>query len=73
MRCGQALEAVLLHATHLGLSAAFVNQVLEVPELRSEVARLTGLAYPQMVLRLGRAAEETGQRAPRRTMAEVLS
>ncbi len=73
MRCGQALEAVLLHATHLGLSAAFVNQVLEVPELRSEVARLTGLAYPQMILRLGHPAENTGQRAPRRTLAEVLS
>lgn len=72
LRCGQALEAVLLHATHCGLSAAFDNQVLEIPESRGEIAQLTGLAYPQMILRLGHPAEESAHRTPRRDVAEVL-
>lgn len=72
LRCGQALEALLLHATHLGLSAAFQNQVLELPELRSEIARITGLAYPQMILRIGHPAEISNHRAPRRELADVL-
>ncbi len=72
LRCGQALEAVLLHATHCGLSAAFANQVLELPALRGEIARLTGLAYPQIVLRLGRPDEESTRHAPRRDVADVL-
>jgi hypothetical protein len=73
LRCGQALEAVLLHATSRGLSAAFLNQVLEVPELRARVASLTGVAYPQIILRLGYPAEPILRPAPRRDVAEVLS
>jgi hypothetical protein len=73
LRCGEALEAVLLHATHVGLSAAFVNQCLEVPELRGRVlSAIDRPGYPQMVLRFGYAAEPVDHPAPRRDLAEVL-
>jgi len=73
LACGQALEAVLLHATHLGLSAAFLNQVLELPELRGRVATLLDRpGYPQMVLRLGYPEEPIHHPAPRREVDDVL-
>lgn len=73
LRCGEALESVLLHATSYGLSASFLNQVLEVPELRERVARLApGVGHPQMVLRLGVPAEPIEHRAPRRDITDVL-
>lgn len=71
--CGEALEAVLLHATMAGLSAAFLNQVLEIPDLRGELAeRIPGLGFPQMVLRLGVPEESIHRAAPRRDLSEVL-
>jgi len=71
--CGQALEAVLLHATHLGLSAGFLNQVLEVPELRARVGALvTKGGHPQMVIRLGYADDPVHHPAPRRDVDDVL-
>ena len=73
LRCGEALEAVLLHATHLGLSAAFLNQCLEVPELRGRVVSAIGRpGYPQMVLRFGYPAEPVDHPAPRRELVDVL-
>lgn len=71
--CGQALQAVLLRATVLGLSAAFLNQVLELDDLRTEVAILCELDdEPQMILRLG-YAPAVDRPAPRRDLAEVLA
>jgi nitroreductase len=72
LACGQALQAVLLHATARGLSAAFLNQVLEVPAARSRVAELIGGGYPQMVLRIGVPAEPIEHRAPRREIDDVI-
>jgi hypothetical protein len=73
LACGQALQAVLLRATALELSASFLNQVLELPELRGRVAELVpGAGYPQMVLRIGFPAEPIHRAAPRRGLAEVL-
>jgi hypothetical protein len=73
LACGQALEAVLLLATTYGLSAAFLNQVLEVPEQRGEVAALfPDVGYPQMVLRLGYPEQPVHHAAPRRSLDEVL-
>ena len=70
---GQALEAVLLRATALGLSAAFLDQVLEISELRARVASLVpGIGHPQMVVRIGLAAEPIRRAAPRRSVADVL-
>jgi len=71
MNTGQALESVLLHARAEGLSASFLNQPIEVPELRAQLATTLGLAgYPQIVLRLGYA--EDVPPAPRRTLREML-
>lgn len=70
---GQALQAVLLRATVLGLSAAFLGQVLEEPELRDQVLALLGVeAVPQAVLRLG-YAEPVTRLAPRRELDDVLT
>lgn len=71
--CGQALEAVLLHATARGLSAAFLNQVLEIPGSRGRIGELVpGIGYPHMVLRLGVPEEPIHHPAPRRDLSEVL-
>ena len=71
--CGEALQAVLLHATVKGLSASFLNQVLEIPNLRGELAELIpGLGYPQMVLRLGVPEDSIRRPAPRRDLSDVL-
>lgn len=71
--CGQALQAVLLRATAHGLASAFLNQVLELADLREELAVLLGLDYePQMILRLGHA-DPVAWRAPRRALDDVLT
>ncbi len=71
--CGQALEAVLLLATTYGMSAAFLNQVLERAESRGRVAELVPeVGYPHMVLRLGYAVEPVHRIAPRRPIEEML-
>jgi hypothetical protein len=74
LAAGQALEAVLVHATALELSAAFANQVLEIPALRVRVGDLVGRAgSPQMVLRLGYPEAPIRHAAPRRDLADVLA
>ena len=73
LACGQALQAVLLRATALGLSASFLNQVLEIPELRARVAEVVpGIGHPQMVLRIGVSAAPIRHPAPRRDTDDVL-
>ena len=69
---GQALERVLLVAAKAGCSASYLNQPIEVPELRARLAAETGAAkYPQLVLRIGRGP--VVPHAPRRPLEEVLS
>lgn len=73
LACGEALEAVLLHAAARGLSAGFLNQVLEIPGFRQRVAQLAPeVGYPHMVFRLGVPSEEIRRAAPRRDLSEVL-
>src|SRR6266566_1995189 len=55
LRAGQALHHLLLAGSAEGYAASFLNQPLEIPQLRSRVRdelRLTG--HPQVILRLGR-------------------
>jgi len=68
---GQALERVLLTATSRGLQASYLNQPVQVPALRSELADETSLRFPQVVLRLG-YPEAKLEAAPRRSVEEVL-
>lgn len=73
LACGEALQAVLLHAAARGLSASFLNQALEAPGVRSRVAELAPqVGHPQMVFRLGVPSEPIHHAAPRRDLDDVL-
>ncbi|MEU4330020.1 Acg family FMN-binding oxidoreductase [Nonomuraea dietziae] len=68
---GQALQRILLHASAVGVSAAFHTQALEMPHLREFLREeVCAGAYPQMIMRLGVTFEET--RGVRRPLSEVL-
>lgn len=68
---GRALAHFLLLATHFGISVSYLNQPLEVPELRNAVARQLGImSYPQLILRMGYGPRP--HPTPRRPVAEVL-
>lgn len=70
---GRALSATLLAATLENLSASFLNQPLEVPELRTQVGRLLpdGLV-PQLLLRMGYYEGPPLRATPRRGLNEVV-
>ncbi len=69
---GQALERLLLVATHAGLSASYLNQPIEVPDLRARLAQdLATARYPQLSLRIGRAPDIPP--SPRRPLANVCA
>ncbi|WP_375690572.1 Acg family FMN-binding oxidoreductase [Pseudooceanicola sp. LIPI14-2-Ac024] len=72
VRVGMAAQGFLLEATRQGLATAFVNQPVEVPDLRGELAALAGEPglRPDLVIRFGRAP-----RLPyslRRPVADVM-
>ncbi len=70
IRSGQALARVLLLATAAGIRASFLNQPVEVPTLRQQLADLVpGEGTPQLVLRLGYGPQ--GKPTPRRPEAAV--
>lgn len=56
---GRACQRFALQATALGLKHAFINQTVEVPSLRPELAALIGLPgrRPDIVMRFGYGAE----------------
>jgi hypothetical protein len=67
---GEAMEAVLLRATQLGLAASFLNQAIEERDLRrpiGEASRAWGV--PQLILRFGWGADVSA--TPRRGVEEV--
>lgn len=75
LRAGEALSAVLLHATELGLATCPLSQPLEVETSRRVVQDdvLDGAAAPQIVLRVGWAP--TGAPlppTPRRPIEETI-
>lgn len=68
---GQALAAVLLRARADGVWASFLNQPVELPDLRLKLRDLGGRGgYPQALLRLGFAREV--RPTPRREVEELL-
>ena len=67
---GQALGHLLLRATTDDLAASYLNQPVEVEELRRRLAGLTGGGAPQLVLRLGYGDVVAG--TPRRAVEDVL-
>ncbi|MBF2064845.1 MAG: nitroreductase [Calothrix sp. C42_A2020_038] len=69
---GQALQRVLLRAQTVKLFASFLNQPIQIPQLRSQLSKLLGdKGYPQIMLRLGFGQE--AKPTPRRTVDEVMS
>ena len=71
LAAGQALAWVLLRAQAEGVSASFLNQPIEVPELRPQLRDAVGRkGFPQLLLRMGYGSEV--EPTPRRTVEEVL-
>lgn len=70
---GRACQRVMLQATADDLRCAFVNQPVELPNFRAELAALLDLGdrRPSLILRLGRA--EAMPYSLRRPVSEVLS
>lgn len=69
---GQAAQRFALQATVLGLKCAFINQPVEVPQLRPELAALIGMPgrRPDLVMRFGYGP--TLPWSPRRPVAAVI-
>ncbi len=73
LAAGEALGRVLLTACDLGLSASFLNQPVEVLDLRERAQAIVGgAAIPQLVLRFGYGSREL-RPTPRRPVREVIS
>ncbi|MEZ4410209.1 MAG: nitroreductase family protein, partial [Polyangiales bacterium] len=74
VRCGEALERVLLEAADEGVMASFLGGAVESGETRAELRRMldeAGVgAHPQVVLRMGYGA--AGPSSPRRGVDEVI-
>jgi hypothetical protein len=69
---GRAYERFALQATVLGIRTAFLNQPVEVPELRAQFAQWLGVGdrRPDLVVRFGRGPEMP--RSWRRPLQDVL-
>lgn len=73
VKVGQVFERVCLAATMLGIRVHPMSQILEIPELKTEVGKLIPKSdvFPQHTFRLGYAEPEKGH-TPRRQLEEVL-
>lgn len=72
IRGGQALQRMLLAAAAQGLQGSYLNQPIQIPDLREELKRALELeGYPQLLLRMGPEARRLAA-TPRRIVDEVL-
>ncbi|MCC6673286.1 MAG: nitroreductase family protein [Planctomycetes bacterium] len=74
LTAGQALARVLLRACADGYQASYLNQPIEVADLRPRLAALLGRggSHPQILLRMGKAQGKELPHTPRRPIREVL-
>jgi nitroreductase len=74
LRCGEALSALLLEATALGLATCTLTHLTEVATTRDMVGDITGRPAPQVVVRVGIAPtfDELPPPTPRRPLGDVL-
>lgn len=71
MAAGQALERVLLQAQTQGLSASYLNQPIEVEDLRTRLQGALGTGkFPQLLLRMGYG--QTERSTPRRKALQLI-
>jgi len=75
LRAGEALARVWLEACARDLSLSFLNQPIELPELRPDVAEIVERAgFPQLLMRIGRpSGDRDPRRSPRRGVEDVLT
>ncbi|MFE9581305.1 Acg family FMN-binding oxidoreductase [Nocardia sp. NPDC006044] len=66
LRAGETTSALLLEATHLGLSTCLQTEPLGLPELRNDIRTtvLYDCAYPQAMLRVGWTPTDSAPLAP---------
>lgn len=71
LHTGKALERLLLKASSEGIAASYLNQPIEVPELKSKLKEVLGLkGYPHLIIRMGYGKEV--KPTPRRDIEEVI-
>jgi hypothetical protein len=72
LAAGQAMERILLRACVHGLTASFLNQPVEVDDLRPRLADAIGRAgdHPQLVMRFGYGPDVA--HSPRASVEDVL-
>ncbi|SUA45265.1 Putative NAD(P)H nitroreductase RV3131/MT3217 [Nocardia africana] len=77
LRAGEAVSALLLSATTLGLSSSLQSEPLALPDLRAEMRRhvLSECAYPQTMVRMGWLPSGAAPlpHTPRRPVTEVIA
>ncbi len=72
LRAGQGLQRILLRAAAMGVQAGYLNQPIQVEELRPRLRDATGVSgLPQVAFRMGFPAAELVP-AARRPIDEVL-
>ncbi|MEU7767750.1 NAD(P)H nitroreductase [Nocardia sp. NPDC049190] len=73
LRAGEAMSAVLLTATNVGLATCALTEPLEIADVRRMVRRsiLYDIAYPQVVIRIGWAPISMPT-LPRRLVEDVV-
>ncbi len=73
VQAGQVFERLHLLATYLGISVQPMNQVLQVPALKTQLAGVLpiGPHFVQLVFRMGYAEPET-EHTPRRELGEMM-
>jgi nitroreductase len=75
LRAGEALSALWLIATEIGVSVLPLSAAMEVVDSRETVrALLSGLGYPYLVVRLGHraAGDPAGAQAPRLPVDQII-
>jgi hypothetical protein len=72
VKVGRSYQRFALQATVLGLKHAFLNQAVEVPEFRSQLATLLGIGEnrPNLLVRFGYSAAMP--RSMRRPLVDVM-
>lgn len=71
LAAGLGLQRLLLVATEEGYATSYLNQPIELPDLRTELAKELSIdGYPQLLLRVGRG--QPVSHSPRRSISDVL-